>query len=90
MVKNLGKFTIICIFFKFWNKARVYYTLSISKEGRVADPRAPISGFAAAIDKHVCVTVSCKHRHMFMYNRKIFIKIMTNQARAQGAWPHPP
>ena len=38
--KSLGNSLSYGIFYKFWKKARVYYTLSISRGG--AGPRAPL------------------------------------------------
>ena len=51
--KNLENSTSYDIFYKFWKKARVYYTLSISRGGGRA-PGPPPPGFATDFSKVFC------------------------------------
>ena len=54
--KNLENSTSYDIFYKFWKKARVYYTLSISRGGGPG-PRAPPPGFATGLPLPLVVTL---------------------------------
>ena len=49
--KNLENSTSYDIFYKFWKKARVYYTLSISRGGGGPGPGPP-PGIATALEWH--------------------------------------
>ena len=47
--KNLENSASYDIFYKFWKKARIYYTLSISKGGGAQAPGPPPPGFATDV-----------------------------------------
>ena len=66
-------------FYKFWKKARVYYTLSISRGGGGPGPRAPPPGFATDIpvvfDQYVdaCILILIVSRTAAVYLQNTYM-----------------
>ena len=60
--KNLENSSSYGIFYKFWEKARVYYTLSISR----GKGRPPPPGFATAVLIIVCISDKVNFLNLFI------------------------